>query len=55
MTARERARHESKMRTLETLRLVIEDDGSCRFQPAFYGNRSLKVDRRLGWDRMGKR
>lgn len=54
MTELQRQQHAARLRTLETLRIVIEN-GAVRFVPHVYGSRSLHVDKRLGWDRLGHR
>jgi hypothetical protein len=45
---------EQFMARMRTLRVVIEG-GSVRFVPVFYGNRDLTPDKRMTFDRMGKK
>jgi hypothetical protein len=51
VTALQRQQFKARMRNL---RVVIEG-GSVRFVPVFYGNRDLTPDRRMTFDRMGKK
>jgi hypothetical protein len=45
---------EQFMARMRNLRVVIEG-GSVRFVPVFYGNRDLTPDKRMTFDRMGKK